>query len=314
MSNFTRPIKTIFAGTPEFAKPYLLALLSDSDFDVMGIITQTDKPLGRSQELTMPIIKQVALDYSLKIWQPEILKISDNIIDEISSLKPDILVVVAYGQIIPKKLLDIFEKGCFNVHPSLLPLYRGASPIQNALLNGDSETGITIMLMDEKMDHGDILAVKKINLTGEETNESLHHDLALDGAPLLLKTIKDYCLGNLKSQPQDDSLATFCKLIKKDDGRINWSLSAKKIKDQINALHPWPGTWTTLSGQRLKIFPPVKIIDKHGSLGLAELIDNEMIVYCGQEALIIEKLQLSGKNPTSAQDFFRGQKQAIKFE
>ena len=312
MSNFSQPLKTIFAGTSEFAKPYLVALLNDADFDVLGVITKNDKPFGRSQELAMPPIKELALKHSLRIWQPEKLKESDQIIKEIASLKPDILVVVAYGQIIPKKLLDTFKVGCFNVHPSLLPLYRGASPIQNTLLNGDTETGITIMLIDEKMDHGDILAVKKISLTGEETNESLHNDLALDGVPLLLKTIKDYYLGNLKPQPQNDALATFCRLITKDDGKIDWNLPAKKIKSQINAFHPWPGTWTTLSGQRLKIFSPVKIVNKTGSAGSVELINNEMIIYCGQDALIVDKVQLSGKKIMSASDFCRGQKEPIK--
>lgn len=307
----TKRLKTVFAGTPEFASPYLAGLLTDPAFLVIGVLTQPDRPSGRKQQLSPSPIKVLAEKNNIQVWQPEKLRKNEEILEEIKTLKPDLLVVVAYGQIIPAALLDLFPAGCINVHPSLLPKYRGASPIQSALLNGETETGITIMLMDEQMDHGPILAQQKVALTGEETNESLHRQLAEFGVDLLKQTISDYTDGNITPQPQIDDQATYCSPIAKEDGRIDWQDSAQTIKQKIYAFHPWPGTWTSLNGQRLKIFPPVSLITTDiPSEKAGKLIEyrEEITVICGSNALILDKIQPEGKKPMSAKDFWRGLK------
>ena len=301
-----QPIKIIFLGTPEFAVPYLRSLLTNNDFKVLAVITQPDKPSGRKQELLPPPIKILAKEFYLPTFQPGKLKENTEIINEIKNLQPDLLVVVAYGQIIPQEILDIASSGNINVHPSLLPKYRGASPIQSALLNDEKKTGLTIMLMDAKMDHGPILAQQEVSLTGEETNESLHRDLAEIGVPLLRETIKKYLAGEIKPREQDHEAATFCKTITKDDAKINWQEPAQKIKNKIYAFYPWPATWTTLAGQRLKIFPPVTIASGNGQPGTITVSNNEFKVTCGKDTLILKKVQLAGKKEMAATDFLRG--------
>ena len=232
-----------------------------------------------------------------------------------AALTPDLLIVVAYGQIIPQAILDISKYGNINVHPSLLPLYRGASPIQSAILNGEKETGVTIMLMDEKMDHGPILSQKKYHLNGEETNESLHQELAMIGVPLLLQTITDFLGGRIAPIEQDHNQATFCRSISKEDAKIDWSQPAEIIKKKIYSFYPWPATWTSYNGKRLKIFPPVLITktQKHENTKTNTgkiVIDNKnFIVYCGEDALIIKRLQLEGKKEMLAEDFIRGNRE-----
>jgi len=308
-------IKTIFAGTPEFAVPYLQALLADSHFNIIGILTQPDKPSGRKQELTPSPIKTLGLQNNIRIFQPESLKNNRQLIDEMAALTPDLLIVVAYGQIIPQAILDISKYGNINVHPSLLPLYRGASPIQSAILNGEQETGVTIMLMDEKMDHGPILNQIKYPLTGEETNESLHQELAKIGVPLLLQTITDFLGGQLTPIEQDHNQATFCKSISKEDAKIDWSQPAKIIRRKIYAFYPWPATWTSYNGKRLKIFPPVEIKkltnqeNNSSRVGAASIQDNSLLILCGEDSLIIKRLQLEGKKEMLAEDFIRGNRE-----
>lgn len=306
-----RRAKIIFCGTPEFSVPYLEGLLADPDFFVSGIITQSDKPSGRDQAVSPSPIKLLAQKNNLPIWQPEKLRADESIVAELKKTGADMLIVVAYGQIIPKSILDMFPKGAINVHPSLLPKYRGASPIQSALLNGETETGISIMLMDEKMDHGPILCQERVALTGEETNESLHQQLAPLGVALLIGTIKKFLAGEIQPQAQNESEATFCAIITKEDGRLDWSKSAQEIKQKIHAFFPWPATWTTLNNQRLKIFPPVMIKKTGGSrknVGELEIMESDLAVNCGQDKLILNKIQLEGKKEISASDFIRGHK------
>lgn len=303
----TEPLRIIFAGTPAFSEPYLQGLLSDPDFLISGVITQPDKPSGREKKMSSAPIKLLAQANQLIIWQPEKLSEDKNLEEQIRATGADLLIVVAYGQIIPQAILDLFSKGAINVHPSLLPKYRGASPIQSALLNGEQTTGISIMLMDAKMDHGPILAQEAVKLDGEETNESLHIKLARDGVPLLIATIKQFLAGGVMPQPQDDSQATFCATISKEDGRIDWSQPAQLIKQQIQAFYPWPATWTTLDNKRLKIFPPVSVLPgASGQPGQILFENHTMSIACGQNHLQIEKIQLEGKNESSATDFIRG--------
>jgi len=307
-------VKIIFAGTPEFSVPYLEGLLADPDFLIAGVITQSDKPSGRNHELFPSPIKLSAQKNDLQIWQPEKLRKDENIFADLESVKADLLIVVAYGQIIPQNILDLFPKGAINVHPSLLPKYRGASPIQSAILSGERETGISIMLMDAKMDHGPILAQDVMQLTGEETNASLHFKLAKTGVRLLIETTKRFVEGRIEPQAQNDDEATFCATITKDDAKINWNQSAQSIKQKIYAFYPWPATWTTLDGQRVKIFPPIAIINsskinEEDSIGKLEIIDGELNVKCGQGELILRKIQLEGKKEIPADDFIRGHKE-----
>lgn len=302
------PIKIVFAGTPEFAVPYLSGFIENPDFLVVGVVTQPDKPSGRKQELAASPIKALAQTQGWPIFQPEKMRGDADFFTALSGLRADLLVVVAYGQIIPNSVLSIFPRGAINVHPSLLPKYRGASPIQSALLNGEKETGITIMLMDDKMDHGPILAQEKYSLTGDETNESLHFSLAKSGVPLLLSTIKSYLSGEIRPRIQDDFQATFCRTISKEDGHIDWSASAQEIKRRIHAFYPWPATWTTLEDKRLKIFPPVEVLpgDDSSPIGSIKADNYRLIIRCGKDSLKVESLQLEGKNLTDVASFIKG--------
>ena len=306
-------VKIVFFGTPEFAATYLESLLNDSDFEIIAIVTQPDKPAGRNQEIIFSPVKQIAVEKNIQVFQPETLKDNSEIINQLKGLEVDLFVVVAYGSIIPQTILDIPKSGAINVHPSLLPKYRGASPIQSALLNGEKETGITIMLIDAKMDHGPILVQKVIELTGEETNDLLHESIAKDSTDLLSQTIKDYLTGKIKPQEQDHLQATFCKTIDKSEAKIDWSNSAQEIKQKIYAFYPWPGTWTIWNGKRIKIFPPVEIMemsaleqDKQKKPGEAFILDKKLAISCGQNFLVIYKLQIEGKKEMLAEEFVRG--------
>ncbi|MFA6593996.1 MAG: methionyl-tRNA formyltransferase [Candidatus Buchananbacteria bacterium] len=305
-----KPLKIIFAGTPEFAVPYLRGLLAEANFEIIGVVTQPDRPSGRKQELASPPVKVLAAENNLKIWQPEKLKGNEELLRELKTLEFDYLVVTAYGLIIPAEFLALAKGGNINVHPSLLPLYRGASPIQSAILNGEKETGVTVMLMDEKMDHGPILAQEKVALTGEETNESLHFQLAGFGVPLLIKTIKDFAEGKIKPQEQNHEAATFCAIIDKAQARIDWRNPAEEIKRKVHAFYPWPAAWTTLDGLRLKVLPPATAIaDDTGSYELGQIkLNGNLAVCCGEGWLELKQLQLEGKKVMSAEDFIRGYK------
>lgn len=306
-----QPIKIIFVGTPEFAVPYLGGLFKDTDFSVLAVVTQPDKLSGRKQLLTASPVKLEALKHNIKVFQPEDLRNDEHVIEEIKQLNPDLLVVVAYGQIIPQSFLNLFPSGCINVHPSLLPKYRGASPIQNTILNGDAETGVTIMLMDEKMDHGPILTQSHHQLNGTETNESLHNDLALAGVPLLINTIKDFLDQKIVAREQDHEQATFCRIIKKEDGAIDFSDTALSIKNKIYAFYPWPATHGELDGKRIKFFPPVRIIEKQAKPGEIFKIANELAIGCLDKSLIIENWQPEGKKMMANGDFLRGRPEVI---
>ena len=304
-------LKIIFVGTPEFAVPYLDSLMTDERFSVIGVITQPDKPVGRKQELTASPVKQLAEKMGLKIWQPESVKNNPELVEEIKAIDLDLLVVVAFGQIIPQVVLDLARYGNINVHPSLLPKYRGASPIQSAILAGEKGTGITIMLMDEKMDHGPILSQQEVLLTGEETNESLHRKLAAIGRELLKETIVRFIAGEIKPREQNHDEASFCAIINKEDAKIDWTRSALEIKRKIQAFYPWPATWTTWESKRVKIFPPIEVSEQKITPGSVFADSGQLVVGCGESSLIIKKLQLEGKKEMSGEDFLRGYKDVI---
>jgi methionyl-tRNA formyltransferase len=243
-SQIKKPIQLIFMGTSSFAIPTLKILLKNNNYNVLAVYTKPDKPQGRGLKLSKSPIKTfLEKNYSqIKIFQPKRFKIKE--ITEFKKLKPQLTVVAAYGIMIPKKILDIPQSGFLNIHPSLLPKYRGASPIQAAILNQDPFTGVTIMKLIPKMDAGDIIIQKRIKLTPNITTPKLHDQLAHLGAKLLINTIPDYLNQKIKPKRQQEKQATYTKLISKDDGRIKWKKTAKEIDAQIRAYTPWPGTFT----------------------------------------------------------------------
>ena len=256
------PTKIVFLGTPDLAVPFLEALINESDFEIQAVITQPDRPVGRKQILTPSPVKEFALSKKLPIFEPENLRgvkgaegdeRVKGIFFPLSSA--DIAVVVAYGIIIPQTVLDLPWLGFLNVHPSLLPKYRGPSPIQSAIANGDEETGISIMLLNKGMDTGPILAQEKIILVADETQFSLTEKIKQLGPALLVETIKKYVAGEIKPQPQDDSQAVICKMLSRDSGKIDWSESVEKIDQKIRAYFPWPGSWTEIlhNGKTLRL-------------------------------------------------------------
>ena len=274
-------LKIVFIGTPEFGA-IILKELCNANLKPVLVITAPDKPVGRKQILTPPPVKILAEKYNINIIQPEQILNSKS---EILNLNPDLIVVVAFGQILPKEILEIPKYGCLNVHPSLLPKYRGPSPIQSFILNGDKKTGVTIVLMDEKIDHGQILTNSKFQITNPKiTYLELHNKLAELGVKLLIETIPKWTRGEIKPRPQNHSKATYTKILKKQDGKIDWQKPVEYIERQVRAFNPWPGTHTIYNGKILKILK-------------AEILKDQ---------LIIKEVQLEGKKPMSFEDFLRG--------
>jgi len=299
-------------GTPEFSA-IILKELCQSKYKPILVVTAPDKPVGRKQILTSPPVKVIAQKYEIPAAQPE--KIA-SLKSEILNLKPDLIVVAAYGQILPKEILEIPKFGCLNVHPSLLPRWRGPSPIQYTILNGDEKTGVTIILMDEKMDHGPILTNSKLQITNPKiTYLELHNKLAEIGAGLLLETIPKWIKGEIKPEPQDESKTTYTKILTREDGEIDWKKSAEDLEKQIRAFDPWPGSftfWEIMKGKllRIKIFKARVFTSPTGktfSIGKVLVVpQNKAGVQCGKDFLLIEELQLEGQKPMESEKFLRG--------
>lgn len=302
--------KIVFAGTPDFAVPGLQALSKDPRFEIKAVITQEDKPVGRKQELINTPVKKAALELGLKLWQPKRI---NNISSKINKLEPDFIVVIAYGQILKKSILDIPKIACINVHASLLPKYRGASCLQAPILNGDKETGISIMLMDEGLDTGDILRQEKIELSGTENLGFLHDNLSNLGASVLADTLDNFAQGKIKPQKQNDTLSSYVKTIDKKDGKINWTDGAIEIDRKIRAFNPWPGTYGLLDGKIVKIKRAKVDINKRSEKKIGEIFEEnkELLVKCGQNSLVILELQLEGKKAMDSQSFLAGHQDII---
>ncbi len=306
-----KKIRVIFMGTPEFAVPGLSRLLAAPEFEVVGVFTQPDKPVGRKQILTPSPIKELALKYRLPIFQPEKIRPETA---TIKNLKPDLITVIAYGKIIPQEILDIPTFACINVHASLLPKYRGAACLNAPILNGDTETGMTIMKMEAGLDTGPILRQTKIKLSGSETLKDVHDRLAELGAELLIPTLLGFIGGKIKPRAQDDSQASYIKTLSKEDGRVDFQKNAAEIERMIRAYNPWPGTYTEINGEILKI-----IAVEHEAAGINKakpgqlfLDGARLLIQCGQNALVIIKLQLAGKKIMSSGEFINGYKNLIK--
>ncbi len=281
-------MKYIFFGTPEFAAIVLEKLIT-AGYIPEAVVCNPDEPVGRKQILTPPPVKILAEKFNISILQPEKLRNNLEFSNQLKKLKLDLAIVAAYGKIISKEILDIPVYGFINIHGSILPVYRGASPIQNAILNGDAETGITLIKLDEEMDHGPILANSKLSITDDDTYESLSRKLAISGAELLIKTIPDYISGKIKPVEQNHDGATYTGIIKKEDGKIDWSKGAEEIERMTRAFYPWPTAWTTWNKKVFKILE-------------AEVCNGK---------LEIKKLQLEGGKVLSIKEFLNGHKDFI---
>ncbi|MDO8424757.1 MAG: methionyl-tRNA formyltransferase [bacterium] len=309
-------MKIIFFGTPEFGAIILDGLVS-AGLSPALVITEPDKPVGRKQIVTPLPVKVLAKKYNIPVMQSE--RVAD-CKSEVENLKPDLGIVAAYGQMLPQNLLDIPKFGFLNVHPSLLPKYRGPSPIQSAILSGEEETGVTIMLVSKKMDAGPILANGKKQLTSNIIYRELHDELANLGAELLVKTVPDWVEGKIKPQEQNEAEATYTNIIKKEDGYIDWEKDASYIERQVRALNPWPGTFTKFEIKGL--LKTIKVLKSNvlkqtgdgpfGDPGKTFLGTNDKIaVQTGKDFLIIEELQVEGKKPLATIDFLRGHQDFI---
>jgi len=302
-------MKIAFFGTPEFSVPFLKALDDDEDLIVSTLVCQPDKPVGRKKLLVAPPTKQYALEHDIPVLQPTTLK--DVGAGRAQPLQDvDLFVVVAYGKIIPQAILDIPKHGTINVHPSLLPKYRGPSPMQAAIANQDTQTGVSIMLLDAQIDHGPILAQETIKLSGTETYPDLQMSVHRIGASLLVQTIKDYVAGTLTPEEQDHEAATFCQLLSREDGKINWNETAQQIDAKLRAYTPWPGIWTMWEGKVLKIHAVAVGTGHAPSLRAGEhaIVDGRLFFGTASNPIEILELQPEGKQRMRTADFLRGLK------
>lgn len=307
-------MRIVFIGTGEIALP-TLRVLQGSDYDLVGVVTQPDKPVGREQKITPPPIKKALLEIGStaspmpvrlapRILQPAKIK-DPAAVEEIRALQPDVIVVMAYGQILPRTVLEIPKIACLNLHASLLPRWRGAAPIQAAIAAGDRQTGITVMYMDEGLDTGDILLQRTIEVLPTETGASLHERLAEIAPDSLLESLKLLPSENSPRIPQDNALATYAPKLNRESGRINWNEPAEVIERRIRAYDPWPGAFTEFDGRKLKIFGS-SIVDLRGKPGEILRRDREFVVATADRGLSLTEVQLEGKRRMSTKEFLRG--------
>ena len=316
-------MRIVFIGTGEIGVPTLRALL-DSEHEVVAVVTQPDKPVGREQGIEPPPIKKAITRSGsfqtpkglgagkpplLEVLQPAKIK-DPQAIEELRALKPDVIVVVAYGQILPRDVLEIPRLACLNLHASLLPRWRGAAPIQAAIAAGDCETGITVMYMDEGLDTGDILLQRNVEILPNDTGESLHDRLAQIAPEALLESLRLLAAGNAPRIPQDNARATYAPKLKREHGLIDWSESAEAIERKIRAYNPWPGAFMKLDRQNLKVFS-APVVDLTGQPGEILRSDKDLIIAAGKGALSLAEVQLEGKRRMSAVEFLRGHGAAL---
>lgn len=297
-------MRVVFWGTPEFAAPSLRALLGES-FDVVGVVTQPDKPQGRSREIIPSPIKQIALDEELEIFQPKNARDLE-LFKALEKLEPDVSVVVAYGHILPQKIIDVPKRGTLNVHASLLPALRGAAPIQAAILEGLTETGVTVMRVVQQLDAGPIILQSATPITDDETFGELQERLSELGALAIVEALTLFSLGQVKERPQDDSRATFAPKITRNSARIDWRKTALEISQQIRAFDPKPGAFTKTPRGDVKLFDPKVMDGIKGQPGEVLKAKAELIVACGVDALRIDEVQPAGKSRMAAHEWTRG--------
>ncbi|MGG1398336.1 methionyl-tRNA formyltransferase [Bacillus salipaludis] len=299
--------KIVFMGTPDFSVPVLRRIIDDG-YEVIGVVTQPDRPVGRKKVLTPPPVKVEALQHGIPVYQPEKIREKEEL-DKILALKPDLIVTAAFGQILPKALLEAPPLGCINVHASLLPELRGGAPIHYAIIQGKKKTGITIMYMVEKLDAGDILTQVEVPITDDDNVGTLHDKLSKAGADLLSETIPKLLADSLTPIPQEDAAASFASNIKREQEKIDWGKTGEEIYNHIRGLNPWPVAFTLMNGQVLKIWKAEKVrgskINIPGTI--VEVETDGLVVSTGNETAIkITELQPSGKTKMTGKDFLRG--------
>lgn len=317
------PLRIVFCGTPAFAVPSLRHLSAQSDVEIAGVITQPDRPRGRGQEMAASPVKAATLELGLPVYQPEKIK-ADEVCEYFRRLAPDAVVIIAYGQIISQRLIDIPRLGWINLHASLLPKYRGAAPINWAIINGETQTGLTTMKIDAGLDTGPTLSRYETEIGGDETAPELTARLAEAGAPLVAETLRGLDRGEIEPVPQRDSAASVAPPLHKPDGRIDWSLSSQQIYNRIRGLDPWPGTFTAFRGKTCRIWGrPLTIADfpdavttlrpagSHRSAqaptpGAIRALKSKIVVDCGAGALVLTFVQLEGRKRIMAGEFASG--------
>lgn len=307
-------MKILFMGTPEFAVPFLSKLIETSH-TVVGVFTQPDRPVGRSQQIMAPPVKQLALKHHLPVFSPEKIR-SEEVQHLVLQMEPEVIVVVAYGKILPGWMLEMPRYGAVNVHASLLPKYRGAAPIQWAVANGEQVTGVTTMKMDAGLDTGDILLQQEIPIRPEDTSQSLHDTLSIVGADLLLKTLTAMDKGTIHPQKQDHSQATVAPILKKEDGKLDWSGTAETIHNHVRAFNPWPGTFTRFRGKRLRIWRAALSTDEVIPQAIESILSPGTLFSLPQvplgvragdgKGLALMEVQLEGHRRMSGEDFAHG--------
>jgi methionyl-tRNA formyltransferase len=301
----TQPLNLVFAGTPKFAVPTLEKLV-ESGFNVRLVVTQPDRPRGRGMEMTASPVKQSALRLSLAVTQPDRIKNNEDFRTRLTELKPDAIIVVGYGRIIPQWMIDLAPLGSLNVHASLLPKYRGAAPIQWAIANGETVTGVTTMRIDAGLDTGDILLQREHPVGSEDTAETIAPKLAAVGAELMLETLAGLRAGMIRGRAQDQAQATLAPILKKEDGQIEFHRSATEIWNRQRGFQPWPGAYTTFRGRSLHIWS-ARPAAGDSPLGEIRLEDNHLLVGCGSRtSLELLEVQIEGKKRMSAHDFMNG--------
>lgn len=301
------PLKIVFCGTPAFALPSLRHLIAQPDFQVEGVITQPDRPRGRGGEISSSPVKEAALEAGIAVYQPEKIK-SESALDYFRRVAPDVAVIIAYGQIIPASLIAIPRLGWINLHGSLLPKYRGAAPVHWAIANGETRTGITTMQIDAGLDTGAILLKHELEIGPDETSPELAARLAEAGAPLVTETLRRLESRAIRAVAQNNAEATFAPPLKKEDGRIDWSLTAQKIYCRMRGFQPWPGAFTQFRGQKCAVWgKPVQEHRGSETLGTLKTEGGDLIVACGEStALRVEFVQLEGRKRVTAREFANG--------
>jgi methionyl-tRNA formyltransferase len=299
-----KKIKIVFMGSPQFAVPILSALRENAN--LVAVVTQPDKPAGRGKKMVASAVKEYAVEHAIPVLEPHRLRKEPASIEMLRSFHADLFVVAAYGQILPASVLEIPQYGCINVHASLLPRWRGASPIQTAILYGDNESGVTIMRMDEGMDTGPILKKDRVPIAPDDTGETLSHRLSERGRDLLIEVIPEYLAGKIVPMPQDDAQATYAPLIKKEDGLLDLTKPVEFLERKVRAFNPWPGTYLIWNEKQLKVLEAEILPQNNQSVGKRGVHEKYPTIGGTGGVLKLKKVQIPGKGVVSGKDFLNG--------
>ena len=303
-------MRLLFMGTPEYVVPVLDSLISDKSVEVIGVYTPPDRPKGRGRAVEMPPLKIFALEHGLPVFQPPTLR-PEPVQQELAGLQPDVILVAAYGKLLPQAVLATPAHGCLNLHPSMLPKYRGPSPVVTTILEGDSATGVSLMLLDQGMDTGPVIAIRGHQMGGNETAEALTEELFRIGSGLLMENLGPWAQGELTARPQNDDDATVTRKVERDDGRADWSLSAVDLERRFRAYTPWPGLYSQWDGKLIKFLDVASLTDESGQgLPAGSVVHLSgpvpLGVVTGSGILALKTVQLEGRNSATAADFLRG--------